>query len=131
MATVRGPDDLGSRSAQAPQGPVNGRAWRMFRGSSTTVQRRHRRVWRQHFRVCQTLLWGVWGGRQQADPLQFLTYARHIETQDIEYSGKQVSQLHLLGHPLPGGKQLRIAHDQGHVNKRVVQTIGMAHEAMI
>ena len=43
------------------------------------------------------------GGCQQADPLQFLTYTGHIETQDIEHSGEQVSQLHLLGHPLSGG----------------------------
>src|SRR5262249_12706478 len=73
----------------------------------------------------------VWGGCQQADPLQFLTYVRYIETQDIEHSGAQISQLHLLGYPLPGGEQLRIAHEQGHVNKRVVQTIGMAHTAVI
>ncbi len=55
----------------------------------------------------------------------------HVETQDIQHSGEQVSELHLLGHALPRGEECRVAHDQGHVNQRVVQTVGMAHEAMI
>ena len=45
----------------------------------------------------------VSGWVPQADPLQFLTYTGHIEPQDIEHSGEQVSQLHLLGHPLSRG----------------------------
>src|SRR5215813_14842146 len=101
MVTVGGPDDLSGRSAQAPQGPVKGWVWRMLRRASATVQRGDGRVRRQHFRVRQTFLYGVRSGCQPADPLQFLTYARHIETQDIEQSGEQVSQLHLLGYQLP------------------------------